>query len=301
MRAARYLLPSLPVLLTIGTAFLSRCTAHRRKILTLLLLPPYLAIQGWLWLDTLQVRANANWRLEVREWVELHAVPGDMAAFEPYVYDPIGTDKSSSLFLRLPLSVTDPHIFAPIYDLRWYESFTYVGISSSIYERYQQRAAEFPQQIDFYRQLENSWVLAKSVQESEQNPVVLIYRNPTRDTTSASFSTDLYTSLSEVPPRYTAYFLSRLAYIHGRASLFAKAFDLADHIAQIASIGESYPQLLAKVYLEIAKSAIENGDRENVSRALREMAAAGGDFESARSTLEEMFIRDDTPNALDRD
>ena len=234
MRADRYLLPVVAVVLLMGMTAIfdmaARLRAPWKMGMAVVAGMLYLLPQG-LALDAHYAGVSVpDTRSQAREWFQEHVPPGSLVALETYTIQPGVLD--GYLDIRLYTDVVDPQRWSCFYDLGWYESFDYIVISSSIYRRYLDRADEFPIQVQFYRELEENWEEAKRFDaEGKSGPTIVAYRNPSRSRVDAGYDPEVYKNLAGVTPSSALTLLRRLEKIFRIAGFERKVVDVAMRIS----------------------------------------------------------------------
>ena len=283
MRADRYLLPVLPFILLTGGLGLSSLrtlslpSLWRGVLLTGIvlayLLPQLLSLE-----DHYARIALGDTRVRTRQWIETHVAPGALVALESYTYDPRSPKDAPLLSLKIPMMVVDPEGVAPFYDLRWYENFDYILISSAIYQRYRDRADEFPEQIRFYQALEQNWDMAQRFISAENaGPTIAIYRNPRNARLDAPLPEDLYLRLATADGSIGSYFLAQLAVNLGKAGFPSRAWDVAQRLARIEALVPQLHRRSGRAFHILGSAALERGDAHNALRSLRRAAGLGSE------------------------
>ena len=279
MRADRYLLPALPLILLTGGLGLSALrtislpSLWRGILLSgavlAYLLPQLLSLE-----DHYARIALGDTRVRTRQWIDSHVAPGALVALESYTYDPRNPANDSLLSLKIPMMVVDPEGVAPFYDLRWYENFDYILISSAIYQRYQNRANEFPEQVRFYKTLEQNWDIAhRFAADGDAGPTIAIYRNPRDSMADTPFSEDLYLGLATANGSIGSYFLAQLSVNLGKAGFPIRALDVAEHLARIETLVPDLSRRARRAFHILGTTALERGDAPNALLSLHRAAA----------------------------
>jgi len=281
MRVERYLLPALPfILLTGGLGLSSLRTVSLPSLWRGILLTG--AILAYLLPQLLSLEehyariALGDTRVRTRQWIEAHVAPGALVALESYTYDPRNPKNDPLLSLKIPMMVVDPEGVAPFYDLRWYENFDYILISSAIYQRYRDRAAEFPEQIRFYQTLEQNWDISRHfAADDDAGPTIVIYRNPRNAKFDAPLPDDLYLKLAIADGAIGSYFLAQLAVNLGKADFPIRAWDVAQRLARIEELVPELHRRSGRAFHILGATALERGDAHNALRSLRRAADLG--------------------------
>jgi tetratricopeptide (TPR) repeat protein len=283
MRADRYLLPALPFILLAGALGLSALrtvslpSLWRGILLTgvvlAYLLPQLLSLE-----DHYARIALGDTRVRTRQWIEAHVPPGTLAALESYTYDPRNPKDDPLLSLKIPMMVVDPEGVAPFYDLRWYENFDYILISSAIYQRYRDRADEFPEQIRFYQTLEQNWDIARRfAADADAGPTIVAYRNSRNVKLDAPLPDDLYLRLATADGSIGSYFLAQLAVNLGKAGFPVRAWDAAQRLARMEELVPQLHRRSGRAFHILGTTALERGDAQNALRSLRRAADLGSE------------------------
>jgi len=234
MRADRYLLPVVAVILLMGVTAIfdmaSRLKAPWKIGMTVIAGMLYLLPQSFA-LDAHYAGVSApDTRSQARVWFQEQIPPGSLVAVETYTIQP-GV-LNGYLDIRLYTDVVDPQRWSCFYDLGWYANFDYILISSFVYQRYLDRADEFPVQIQFYRNLEESWKVAKRFDAEEKSgPTIVAYQNPGDSRVDATYDPEIYKNLAGATPSSALTLLRRLEKIHRIAGFERKAADVAMRIS----------------------------------------------------------------------
>jgi tetratricopeptide (TPR) repeat protein len=279
MRADRYLLPVLPALLVLGADALVRGVqrlggrAGAGAALTAAIL--YLVPQGAALARHYAAVQQPDTRIQVRHWMEEQLDPAALVVLESYTYD-AEQGKGPALVLKIPLVVVHPEAATVFYDLRWYENFDYLAISSSVYERYLNQAAKFPAPVAFYQELAQHWQVEQRFESDRgTGPTVVIYRNPRPARLDQPFPQELYLKLNDMSDLAASYFLARLSGVLRQAGLVRRAGDVAEKLALIEELEPGLPRRAAIVFHELGRAAMGQGDVEGALAALGQAVELG--------------------------
>ncbi|MBT4499495.1 MAG: phospholipid carrier-dependent glycosyltransferase [Gemmatimonadetes bacterium] len=234
MRADRYLLPVVAVILLMGAtaifAMAARFRAPWRMGMAVVAGMLYLLPQGFA-LEAHYAGVSApDTRSQARVWFQGQVPPGSLVALETYTIQPEALN--GYLDIRLHIDVVDPQRWSCFYDLGWYENFDYIFISSFVYQRYLDRADEFPVQVQFYRDLEVHWQVAKRfAAEGKSGPTIVAFRNPSASRIDAEYNPEIYKNLAGAKPSSVLTLLRRLEKIFRIAGFEQKAVDVEMRIS----------------------------------------------------------------------
>ena len=181
MRTDRYLLPMIPFLLILAARFLYdviqsiRLKQSVKEILfitgaVLLIVHPGIQIAS---LQSQYTRPDT--RTLAKSWIEENVPQQSLIALEQYgpVLD---TERYGSV--EIPLYSVEPEYTVPFYDLRWFDTFDYIVVSSLVYDRYMRQPEKYEVQNAFYRDLENQFKLVQRFDETTgTGPTIKIYKN----------------------------------------------------------------------------------------------------------------------------
>lgn len=189
MYAAHYVAPLLPILAVLAGFALQTARGwgegrpHAERVRWgVVALGVVLAAAGAVWgVMTGLDEGRPHTRTLARHWVHEHARPGALIALEHRSANLLDDAGEGTRFhaVMLPLSVLEPERSAPFYDLRWYEGFDLVILSSEVGRRFAGDADRFTAPLGFYREVRKRWErVAKFEGTVTRGPRVEIYRNP---------------------------------------------------------------------------------------------------------------------------
>jgi tetratricopeptide (TPR) repeat protein len=246
----------------------------------------YLLPQGFYLEDHYARIARGDTRVRARQWVEARVPPAALVALESYTYSPRNRADTALLSLKIPMMVVDPEAVSGFYDPRWYENFDYILVSSAIYQRYWDRAEEFPLQIGFYEHLERHWRTARRfTADGDAGPTIVVYQNPRGREQDTPFPEDLYARLAAVNGPIGSSFLARLSVNLGKAGFPVKARDVAERLARAEEFEPGLPRRARDVFHILGAAALEQGNAIEALRALRQSAALGSENPETYLTL----------------
>lgn len=242
MRAARYLLPVVPVLLLLGARALLHDVPQRwRRAAIAAALVLYLGGQAWGLRMHYATLAVADTHAEVGEWMAAHLPPGALVAIEHYTYYP-DRDAPAYVLFRLPIDVVRPERFSGFYAHGWYENFDYVLLSSAVYRRYLEDPERFPTQVAFYRHLAAEWhPLRRFAPQTGSGVEIAVFENPRSDRPDRPFATELYHNLSGIELELIAQFLSDLQHALAARGYGRRADSIGATAALIQRLHQSAP------------------------------------------------------------
>jgi len=167
------------------------------------------------------------------QWARSSIPTGSLVAAERYSIEAMA---DSLALLVIPFDSVDPHRFDPAYSSPYYAPFEWIVLSSAQYDRYLNRAGEFPAQSSFYDAVARHLVLAAEFRPERgyAGPTIRIYRRPAGLVLPDFRAIDpkFYGSITERGPM--ASFLASLAGVlarGGRADLALAAAEQAVTLA----------------------------------------------------------------------
>lgn len=205
MRAERYILPLMPLAGILAAAFASemleraRAPLARRSGLVLASVAVVLALPSITSFALDRSRLRPDTRTLAREWIEQNVPSGAYVASEAYGPEPLSAIELAGLSLDvrqrlteqksevpvyalapIPMHQVVPELMGMFYDMALYEDLVdYLVVSSSVSSRYRKDPKRFWKQIEFYAELERSWVLVQQFgPEDGVGPRLRIYKNP---------------------------------------------------------------------------------------------------------------------------
>jgi 4-amino-4-deoxy-L-arabinose transferase-like glycosyltransferase len=236
MRAPRYLLPIVPISLLLGTIAIARLGSFIPrpwwKGIVAAAAVFYLLTQAVSLRDYYARVSPPTTNRHLMEWVKGNVHPKSLIALEHYSYD--SREMADYINFRIPLNVIYPRMYSHFYKLGWYENFDYIIISSAVYQRYLDRAEEFPIQVDFYRNLGRDWEIVKHIlPEGMTGPALTIFHNPTQVRPDEDFANGLYMGLAGMEASTTLVFLRDLSYALSMSGYKRRALLLQQKILHI--------------------------------------------------------------------
>ena len=233
MHAERYLLPLLPPLVVLATAFLADILRGRRDaflaLATLLLAAPSLA-----GLPSVYAKAARDPRTAAREWIESRCPQGAfllMEAWGPDLLEPEDLWKlphaTRTRFLDrrarplyaiqyLPTYQVQPDLSDAYYDLDLFPDADLVVLSSIVGDRFRAEPERFSQEMRFYREVAQSWthVAEFRPEPGREGPTITIFAQArhTAPFSRRAEAADASRLTQPLPPGFpgTAFFYARL-------------------------------------------------------------------------------------------
>jgi 4-amino-4-deoxy-L-arabinose transferase-like glycosyltransferase len=262
MKAERYLLPILPLLMVLAAAFLARLMfslpsrwpgAVRRSIAAacaLLMLGPLLPGLPEAW-----ARAAPDTRTRARSWIEAHVAPGAFVVTEPYgpvlmsstrtvemqpdvVAEIVRRKDRPPLYAVVPLPMfqVKPERSADFYDLELFRDADLFVITGSVRDRHAEDSARFAAQMRFYQTLELDYRrLAEFRSQGGPGPTITLYGPKVARWEFASRDSVLG------PGRYRGAYTSSETFFYLRMGMAYEAAGHFDWAAVIYAEGLSHP------------------------------------------------------------
>jgi len=283
MRAGYYLLPVIAAIFLVGATAVVRAASLIRQplakeVVMAAVAGLYLFPQGTELRDYYTTVSTPDTRIQVKEWVEKNIHSRALVALESYTYSSERDSPGPHLLLKIPLVVVHPEGASAFYDLRWYENFDYIIISSYVYQRYLDRSEEFPIQVQFYQDLEQRWRIAKGFESKGMSgPTVVIYQNPESDRPDGEFDQDLYLTLNKMSGTAASFFLARLSGVLREAGLTRRALDVAEMLAGVEKLEPRLPRRAVIVYHELGIKYLQQGNSAGAVQALQRAAELGSE------------------------
>ena len=206
MKADRYLLPVLPVIMLMAASGVELILRHLRyserspslRMILIVAVTAALAIIPVREYPELWNRSRKDTRSLAKEWIEENLpqgsfiikehygpdllYPSDLLHLAPEITERLFSGKyPKKMFavLILPMFQTRPERSEAYYDLDLYPDADYLITSSSVRSRYERDPASFQHQIGFYRELAARWeFLQEFVPNGGMGPRLVLYRNP---------------------------------------------------------------------------------------------------------------------------
>ncbi len=200
--APHYFLPMVPLLylfVTLVVIEISKVLLMKRA--PLLWIPVFTVLLGFPVPGLMSYYANAGIpdnRMLAKNWITENIPSNALIAKELYTPD---LENTGLKYFEFPLSTTDPNMFDPLYDYRWYLDFDYLIISSNVSDRYKADPEKFVKQNEFYDFLEQKGALAKKFDATTGGgPEIKIYELVplNADSTNQDFSPELYNAVASV-------------------------------------------------------------------------------------------------------
>ena len=147
---------------------------------------------------------------------------------------------------------------APFYDIRWYETFDYVILSSHVYGRYRRQPQKYTTQLTFYEDLEDQFTLRKIFDEHYgHGPIIKIYENQKDVGERGSSGGQTFHALIKklrksdvLPQKETAQFLSNIAASFMLAGDRERSLIALKMAREIDPLNEAVHYNLAIIYFE---------------------------------------------------
>ncbi|MFC1526127.1 glycosyltransferase family 39 protein [Candidatus Latescibacterota bacterium] len=214
MRADGYLLPVVAPILILGcrlllgpalSVFRPRWRAGVLFVVFLL----YLAPQAHALRGHYDRVSRPHTQVQLLKWFPSAIPAPSLIALEVYTLPPEALHAYGTV--RLRLDTVDPQRHSCFYDLGLYQDFDYIIISSGAYQRYVDRAEEFPVQCRFYDELSRSWEIVRRFDpEPAVGPTILVFRNPTPERPDGPFNAERLRRLDGARAQCILQFLERL-------------------------------------------------------------------------------------------
>jgi tetratricopeptide (TPR) repeat protein len=235
MHAAHYLLPIFPPLVLVTAIGLQNFLKHISPslkiilpIVILIILPTSLHT-----LHYLTDNAKPDARLAAKRWITHHIPQGALIGKEHYTPD---LPADSYNLLRLPMDAILPEIVSPFYNIAWYADFDYLVTSEGVSARYLKQPEKFPNQIQFYNNLQTHWQrVATFSGDHFSGPAIHIYQNPSPHIHPVLYSAQQYDTLIGENNRVATDLLTRLADLFAQKQWHQKALDVYEHLLLITS------------------------------------------------------------------
>ncbi len=209
MKADRYLLPVLPVILLLAASgvelilgrfrYSERSPALRMSLVVAVI--AVLAVIPVRKFPELWNRSRKDTRTLAKEWIEDNLpqgsfiireyfgpdllFPSNLLHLSPEITERLFSGEDSHkvfAVLTLPMFQTRPERSEAFYDLDLYPDADFLITSSSVRSRYDRDPATFQDQVDFYRELTARWVILKEFDpDGGTGPRLVLYRNPSHN------------------------------------------------------------------------------------------------------------------------
>lgn len=206
MRADRYVLPLLPMMIIIGADGIVQGWNRLRSYLQQIhlesffrfVLPPVVLIL--IFFPSIQSDvsyyksfSNPDTRILAKDWISKNLPEGSSYATGPFgIQFPRGT----YLPVEIPFSPTGSENLTPFYDPRWYEDIDLLIASDYDYGRFAQDPKKFHSILNFYDTLRSRWSLAHEINvgQNQQGYTFWFYKPPSQ--TPEAFNSELFQNLS---------------------------------------------------------------------------------------------------------
>lgn len=247
MRADRYILPAIPMLILIGTLGLSELnkliiestgkfaaflkSGHTRAVLQsivclLFIVEPLSADRAYQ--SSLSL---PDTRVVAKEWI-LRNVPRGGVIVTP----PFGLTLPDSIFniFPMPFLSVNPERVAPFYDTRWFDDFDLIIASDYDYGRYLKDTSRYHDFISYYSSLRSRFVLAYEVKPIDQQPGPTFWLYRPSGSTSATFTPELLQRLTNMPESiWVSRFLKNLGILSMAKQKFEKTEQISREILSV--------------------------------------------------------------------
>jgi len=189
MRAERYLLPIVPVILLAAAWGIFTVWEWMRKrlvksgmrlafaagVVALFILTAFEPARQAIEFN--RVIGLPNTRTIARLWIEEHLPRGACIATGPF-----GIQLAESVYtlIKIPFRVVDTELQAPFYDARWYEDADLLIASDYDYGRYILEPDRYRDILPFYDSLRGRWTLVSEIRPTEgrDGPTLWLYQPP---------------------------------------------------------------------------------------------------------------------------
>ncbi|MBI1803710.1 MAG: glycosyltransferase family 39 protein [Ignavibacteriae bacterium] len=193
MRAERYILPIIPIVLLISAIGIVQLWERivdrgmKRMIILQKRFSPAATLVGLCTLVIIQPVAEVykfertialpNTRTIARKWIEQHFAQGAAIATGAF-----GIQLPESLYnlIKIPFRVVDAELESPFYDTRWYDEVDLLIASDYDYDRYVREPERYRDILPFYDSLRARWTLAVEIKptEGQTGPTFWLYSPP---------------------------------------------------------------------------------------------------------------------------
>ena len=261
MRADRYLLPAIPVLILIGSsglfAFVDYINSYLGKKGSL---PRTYQLIGYA-LAMLLVGISPLWssiqyhrsftlpdtRTVTTDWMTTNLPAGTSIAAGPFG---INFNTNKYLILPIPFHPVFTDNMAPFYDTRWYEDLEYIIASDYDYGRYAQEPRRYQTFLRFYDTLRASWKLVYEIKPGpERNGPTLWIYGQARSMPNTPFDSELLSGLAAVnDSERVENFAGRLALILSFKGKYLKTEQLLGEVLAVDARNAKARSELANVY-----------------------------------------------------
>ncbi|MDI6767594.1 MAG: glycosyltransferase family 39 protein [Bacteroidota bacterium] len=239
MRAERYLVPAIPILIAIGTIGSKTIWEQMMKsvepkfrrfflfksgilVIVGLFVAIPLAIENYKYLHSLTF---PDTRTIAKEWLIKNVPHKSTIVTGPYG---INLPNDNFTFFMIPFTPTGSEVLEAFYDTRWYKDFDLLIASDYDYGRFAQEPERFKSVLAYYDSLKLRWRLVHKIQRSsnQTGPLFWFYTPP--DTTRTElFELDLLQKLRIIEDKKIVVdFTERLAFKHFRMGKLIKSKQL---------------------------------------------------------------------------
>lgn len=249
MRAERYLLPVLPLMILAAVESIHMLTTSLfRKLSTLQRIRPVVVgiLVAGIALPTLMAATSyhrtiglIDTRTLASKWIGEHFPRGSAIATGPLGMQ---LEKSGFNVIPIPFTVVSSELMAPFYDTRWFEDLDLVIASDYDYGRYAAEPNRFSELLPYYDSLRLEWQKLFEVYpgESQTGPTIWLYAPPPAAGPDR-FDESMMKRVASVPDTsLVSYFLEKVAnplfqrgLIGKSEQLMRRAVSLTPHNVQL--------------------------------------------------------------------
>jgi 4-amino-4-deoxy-L-arabinose transferase-like glycosyltransferase len=270
MRAERYLLPTIPVLILIGSIgigkgwkaitsfssekrFLPFIQSSAFRIAVGVIVGVLIVIQP---LSSLWQYQNAfglpDTRIIAKKWIQQHLPRGAVIATVP-----LGIEFPDSLYrmFMIPFLTVNTERVASFYDTRWYEDLDLVIGSDFDYNRYLQDPQRYQEFLQYYDSLHTRWTLAYEVKpvENQPGPTLWLF-TPPDSLQHGLFATEVFQRFNNAPESSrVSNFLKTLELILVTKGKLEKAAQLGKEIVSVETNNPDAHKTLAQTLYHLGK------------------------------------------------
>lgn len=270
MRADRYLLPIIPLLLLIGVTGVTKAMdilsrkktnahpgryfgnpAFRAGVLVVMgliaAIQPLSAVLRYE--DSF---SQPDTRSMAREWILKNLPPGSSIATIQFGLD---LPESTYTVLWIPFLPIEPDRIACFYDTRWYEDLDLVVGSDFDYARYRDDPNRYKTFLDYYGTLRKDWKLIAEFTPSgnQPGPAIWLYRHPD-PSTNGPFDENLLKQLDAAPESSrVSSFMRTLTTVLVRKNKLQRAEQLAQEVVEVEENAPDAHNVLAFIETNLNK------------------------------------------------